>query len=273
MRSVQDQIEQTIHTQTRHRRVHVDRPSGWVVMLRGTIVTSALLLFLFLVTAGQVLYFAFDDPSRTPLMRANHQAAKRSGLDQDIYQVWVPLELVPKSLQNAVLIAEDEEFFFHNGFKKVDREERAWPGTIVSAWRQQRSSLTNVLVRNLMLGRKHDDAIYIMRERLLTHMFEAFLSKDRILELYLNTVHIGPGVYGVEQGARHHFGLSASRLTLEQSCRLAVVIESPIRLRIYQDRVTSRAAQLAQRMGVSSSLPIATLGGASDPTSRVVKSM
>lgn len=273
MRSVQDQIEQTIHTQTRHQRVHVDRPSGWVVMLKGSLVAVALFSILFLVTAGQVLYFAFDNPSTTPLMRANQHSAKRAGLDQDIYQAWIPLETVPKSLQNAVLIAQDEQFFFHRGFQKVSHEELAWPGTIVSAWREERSSLTNELVRNLMLGRKHNDAVYIMRERLLTHMFEAFLSKDRILELYLNTVYLGPGVYGVEQGARHHFGLPASRLTLEQACRLAVVIESPIRLRVYQDGVTSRAAQLAQRMGVSASLPIATLQGKPDPASRLAQSM
>ena len=273
MRTVQDQIEQTIHVQTRHRRVHVERPSGWIVMLKALIVTTAVVFLFFLVTAGQVLYFAFDNPSITPLMRANQHAAKKAGLDQDIYQVWVPIETVPKSLQNAILIAEDEQFFYHKGFQLVESEERSWPGTIVSSWREQRSSITNVLVRNLMLGRKHDDAVYIIRERLLTHMFELLLRKDRILELYLNTVHIGPGVYGVEQGARHHFGLPASRLTLEQSCRLAVVIESPIRLRVYQDGVTSRAAQLAQRMGVSSSLPIATLQGSMDPGGRLMQRM
>ena len=196
-------------------------------------------------------------------MRQNRSMAQRLGIDQDIYQVWVPLASVPQPVRDAIIVSQDEQFFYHRGFEKTISDTSNRFVTPLDTWRRQRNSLTNQLVRSLFLGQQRNDAWYLLRERLLTSLAETYLSKNRILELYLNTVQLGPGIYGIEQGARHHFGMPVHRLTLEQSCRLAVIIDSPQTLRVYQETVTHRAAQLAEKMGYSN-YPVTSLSRAKD---------
>ena len=158
---------------------------------------------------------------------------------------WVPLELIPKDLQNAVLAGEDFSFYSHNGvdwyelyesFKRNFREHRFSRGG---------STITQQLAKNLFLSREKTIRRKI-KELILADRLEKALTKDRILELYLNLVELGDTVYGVGAGARRHFGRRPSELSLRESAFLAAMLPGP---RVYDpdhnmDRVMNRSDHL-----------------------------
>ena len=144
-------------------------------------------------------------------------------------QVFVPLENIPIHVQRAVIAAEDGRFYEHRGidwlelakvFEEVETRGRLRGGSTIS---QQ-------LVKNLFLT-THRSPIRKGLELTLVPIAELVLSKDRILELYLNLIEWGPGIWGVEAAARHHFRTSVNRLDREQSARLAACIPDPLRRR------------------------------------------
>ena len=144
-------------------------------------------------------------------------------------QIFVPLENIPVHVQRAVIVAEDGRFYEHRGidwlelakvFKEVETRGRLRGGSTIS---QQ-------LVKNLFLT-THRSPIRKGIELTLVPIAELVLSKDRILELYLNLIEWGPGIWGVEAAARHHFRTSVNRLDREQGARLAACIPDPLRRR------------------------------------------
>ena len=144
-------------------------------------------------------------------------------------QIFVPLENIPVHVQRAVIAAEDGRFYEHRGidwlelakvFEEVESRGRLRGGSTIS---QQ-------LVKNLFLT-THRSPIRKGLELTLVPIAELVLSKDRILELYLNLIEWGPGIWGVEAAARHHFRTSVNRLDREQSARLAACIPDPLRRR------------------------------------------
>lgn len=142
---------------------------------------------------------------------------------------FVPLRQISPHLQHAVIAAEDGRFYTHHGFdwEQLEQaiEEKREGGRLRGA-----STITQQTVKNLFLttrgsfGRK---AI----ETTLTPLAELALSKNRILELYLNIAEWGPGVYGAEAAAQFHFHIPASKLTREQAARLAAILPAPRRRR------------------------------------------
>ena len=81
------------------------------------------------------------------------------------------------------------------------------------------------------------------------------MPKDRILELYLNSIEFGPGIFGVEEGARFHFGTSVHRLSLDQACRLVAIIPSPLRYKVNGNYVVNRANNIARIVGGPAAVP------------------
>jgi len=141
--------------------------------------------------------------------------------------VWAPMRQISPQLALAVLVAEDIEFFQHHGFSVAEMRialEQAREGRRVRG----ASTITQQLAKNLWLtsdrtvGRK-------LREAILATDLERFLTKQRILELYLNVVPFGSGVYGAEAAARHYFGKSALFLTEGESAQLAAGLPRPAR--------------------------------------------
>lgn len=142
----------------------------------------------------------------------------------------VPMAAISRELQHAVVAAEDTRFREHNGvdWKEVAQvidDELDEGGKPRGA-----STITQQLVKNLFLTTKRS---YIRKgfEFTLVPMAELILGKDRILELYLNVIEWGPGVFGAEAAAQYHYKTPASRLTREQASRLAAIIPNPIRRR------------------------------------------
>jgi monofunctional biosynthetic peptidoglycan transglycosylase len=125
-----------------------------------------------------------------------------------------------------VVVAEDIDFFSHHGF--ATKEMRA---ALEKAWDEKElprgaSTITQQLAKNLWLSPSRNPWRKV-KEAILTRQLERHLDKRRILELYLNVVELGPGIYGAEAAARHHFGVSAAQLTPAQAARLAAMLPRP----------------------------------------------
>jgi len=190
-----------------------------------------------------------DNPKVTALMQQRKEEAKDKGKTLRIDYRWVPLSNIPKHVRMAVLVAEDGAFFSHNG---VDWHE-VWESveTNLEKGRIVRggSTITQQLAKNLYLSTSRDP-IRKLKELLITWMLEARLTKKRILELYLNIIEWGPGMFGIEAASRRHFHKPASQLSREEAARLAAVIPSPLRRRPTDDNdyVNDKAQLILKRM-------------------------
>src|SRR6266480_6254449 len=141
-------------------------------------------------------------------------------------RVWVPLADIPEQVQKAFLAAEDKRFYQHKG---IDERGliRAFIGNLASSGRPQGgSTITQQIVKNLLVG---EDLTYErkIREMIVASRLERTLSKAEILELYLNSVYLGRGSWGIELAARGYFGKPAKELTLEQGALLAGLTKGP----------------------------------------------
>jgi monofunctional biosynthetic peptidoglycan transglycosylase len=143
----------------------------------------------------------------------------------DVEWRWVSANAISIDLKKAVLVAEDLSFFNHNGFDT--HEIRIAAREAIQGKRVRgASTITQQLAKNLWLSpsRSPDRKL---REIALTRQLERHLSKRRILELYLNVVEFGPGIYGAEAASRHYYGIPASDLDAEQAARLAASLPRP----------------------------------------------
>ena len=141
-------------------------------------------------------------------------------------RIWIPLADIPEQVRNAFIAAEDKRFYQHKG---IDERGliRAFIGNLAQSGRPQGgSTISQQLVKNLLVG---EDRTYErkIREMIVVARLESTLSKDEILELYLNCVYLGRGSWGVEMAAREYFGKSAKVLTLEEGGLLAGLTKGP----------------------------------------------
>ena len=141
-------------------------------------------------------------------------------------RMWVSLSDVPDFVQKAFTAAEDRRFFQHHG---VDERGiiRAFIGNLANPGRPQGgSTITQQVVKNLLVG---EDVTYErkIREMIVASRLESTLSKNEILELYLNTAYLGRGAWGVDMAARSYFGVTAKNLTVAQGAMLAGLLKGP----------------------------------------------
>ena len=161
---------------------------------------------------------------------------------------FVPLSRISPHLQHAVIAAEDGRFYSHRGFdwRQIQQvlEEDLEKGRLRGA-----STITQQTMKNLFFT-THGSFLRKGAEAALVPLAETALSKNRILELYLNIIEWGPGVYGAEEAARHHFAVSAARVNREQAARLAAVLPSPLRWRpARMDRYAGIIQERMRQMG------------------------
>ena len=160
---------------------------------------------------------------------------------------FVPLKRISRDLQHAVIAGEDSRFFHHHGFdwKEI---QNAVQDDVENGRRRGASTITQQLVRNLFLSTGRS----ILRkgvESTIVPLTEATLSKSRILELYLNVIEWGPGIYGAEAASRSYFGVPAQRISRDQAAELAEVLPAPLRrkpnhLTPYGFRILDRMHQM-----------------------------
>lgn len=147
---------------------------------------------------------------------------------QAITHQWIPLPRIPLRARLAVIAAEDGNFYRHNGIDVFEFKE-SWRKN----WEERRfargfSTITMQLARNLYLS-SNKTLLRKFREILIARKIEQVLSKDRILELYLNFAEWGKGIFGIEAAARHYFGKSAGSLTAWEAAYLAAIIPNPVK--------------------------------------------
>ena len=188
-------------------------------------------------------------PFPTALMRAREAEARRRGVSARIDFRFAPYDRISPLLRRAVLVAEDDAFFHHGGLD--------WSEIGASARRNLErrrivrggSTITQQLARNLYLGEERT-ATRKLKEVVLAVRIEQVVSKRRILELYLNLIEWGDGIYGAEAAARHYFGTTADALNARQALLLASVIINPRRFSPLEPsrRIERRVRTIATRM-------------------------
>jgi len=202
------------------------------------------------------------DPQSTTFQRSEmwriwHQSAQHRPWQQQ----WVDYAQISPHLKRAVLTSEDDGFMDHDGVQ-WDAIERAWERNQKALERAQTrpnakpvviyggSTITQQLAKNLLLSGERS-FLRKGQELLLAHTLELFLSKQRILEIYLNNVEWGQGIFGAEAAARFYFRKSAAQLTAPEAARLAVMLPRP---RYYEQNPNSRylharTSTILRRMG------------------------
>jgi len=176
-----------------------------------------------------------ENPKKTALMEYREKTLKEKGRKYRIDQSWVPYSKISPYLIKAVLIAEDDKFWNHEGFdyeaiqKAIEKDLKA------KKFKFGGSTITQQLARNLFLS-PEKSLIRKASEAVITWRMEKVLPKRRILELYLNVAEWGEGIFGAEAASRHYFGKPSSELTPEEAARLAAILPNPRRYRPIGDQ-------------------------------------
>ena len=216
---------------------------------------------LFFVLVGAVLvwlgyeFFTFpsisklrnENPTTTSMIEYRISEAKANGTEPKKYMIWMPIAQISPNLQKAVLAGEDTHFFQHKGFdwdaiqkawdeaqKEAEKEAKEEGDYDPDAWippmpsfKRGASTITQQLAKNLYLSEERS-FLRKGREAAITYFLERELSKKRILEIYLNVIEWGDGIYGAEAAARTYFKKSASDLTPAEAAYLSAMIPSPL---------------------------------------------
>lgn len=182
----------------------------------------------------QVWYWSDHNPASTAFMDARLERMREQNPAAVLQHHWVAYNRISPNLKRAIIAAEDAKFLDHEGFdwESIAKasEKNLKKGRIVSGG----STISQQLAKNLFLSgertwwRK-------AQEGLITVMIESLMSKRRILDIYLNVIEWGDGVFGAEAAARYHFGTVAAALSAEQAAQLAAMVPSPRRYRAGTD--------------------------------------
>ena len=192
----------------------------------------------------RIVWLKTHNPASTSMIDARAREAEARGEVPRREQVWVSLDKISPNLQRAVLAGEDTNFVTHNGFD-YQAIQRAWEQAQKEAAKEAKtegedddwlpnlpefkrggSTITQQLAKNLFLSSERS-FIRKGQEAILTVMLEHTLSKRRILELYLNVIEWGDGIYGAEAAAQHYFHKSAAALSPSDGAFLSAMIPNP----------------------------------------------
>ena len=196
----------------------------WRTLLLALIALVAV-QFWFLV---HIWYWVDHHPETTAFMRARLEILQEDNPKARLRQQWVPYQRISGHLKRAVVAAEDAKFTSHNGFDwdgiQKAYEKNVREGEIVAGG----STITQQLAKNLFFSGERAWWRKV-QEAAVAVMLETIMSKQRILEIYLNVIEWGDGVFGAEAAAHYHYGTSAASLSAERAARLAAIVPSPRR--------------------------------------------
>lgn len=188
-----------------------------------------IILWLFGFSIAIVIFFKWVPVPITPLMLIRNieqlQDDKKLVLKHD----WVPIEEISKNLQLAVICSEDQNFLIHNGFD-MDAIEKAIKHNKKGKRIRGASSISQQTAKNVFLWPQRSWFRKGM-ETYFTFLIELFWSKERIMEVYLNSIEMGNGVYGVEAASQFWFKKSAIKLNRNEAAAIAAILPNPLRYR------------------------------------------
>lgn len=216
----------------------------WRILWRGIALFVALTLLYQGWIFVRIWWWVDHNPSTTSFMEDRMDALREKKPDAQPKQQWVPYNRISNNLKRALVAAEDGKFLDHDGFDweaiQEAYEKNLKKGRIVAGG----STISQQLAKNLFLSasktpwRKAEEAV-------ITVMLEKMMSKRRILEIYMNVIEWGNGVFGAEAASRYYYGTSAANLGPEQAARLAAMVPNP---RWYDNHRGSRG--LGRRTGI-----------------------
>jgi monofunctional biosynthetic peptidoglycan transglycosylase len=203
-----------------------------------------------------------DNPATTAFMELRAREARAKGEKPRKDQRWVPYRRISQNLVRAVLVTEDAKFWQHDGLDYEQIKESMEVNLERGEFARGASTITQQLAKNLYLS-PSKNPVRKLRELLISRRLEAELSKQRILEIYLNVIEWGDGVYGAEAAARRYFGKSAAQLSQPESALLAAAIANP---RVMNPgsptaRLRRRQAMVLRRIGYVEPPPAPALPG------------
>lgn len=199
-----------------------------------------------------VVWWRWFDPDMTAFMNHRLEQLREKNPEAKLRHTWVPYKRISIHLKRAVVAAEDDKFVDHEGFdwegmqKAIEKNQRK--GRVVAGG----STISQQLAKNLFLSasktpwRKAQEAV-------ITVWLELLWDKRRILEVYLNSVEWGQGIFGAEAAARRYYGVDAANLSAEQAARLAVMLPAPRRYEKnpYSPYMNARTGVILERMRYS----------------------
>jgi monofunctional biosynthetic peptidoglycan transglycosylase len=196
-----------------------------------------------------VVWWRYFDPDMTAFMNHRLEQLREKNPEATLRHYWVAYDRISVQLKRAVIAAEDDKFIDHEGFdwegmqKAIEKNQRK--GKVVAGG----STISQQLAKNLFLSasktpwRKAQEAV-------ITVWLELLWDKRRILEVYLNSVEWGEGIFGAEAAARRYYNIGAGSLSAEQAARLAVMLPAPRRYEKnpYSPYVSGRTRLILGRM-------------------------
>ncbi|HEX3253613.1 MAG TPA: transglycosylase domain-containing protein [Pyrinomonadaceae bacterium] len=211
----------------------------------------------------RVMLLRKGNPTSTSLIDTRISEAEAKGQQPRREQVWVPLDKISPNLQRAVLAGEDTNFFTHHGFDyeaiqkafeqaqreavkqaKAEGEDDDWLPNLPE-FKRGGSTISQQLAKNLYLSSQRS-FLRKGQEAALTLMLERSLTKRRILEIYLNVIEWGDGIYGAEAAAQHYFHKPAASLTANEAAFLSAMIPNP--RTVFNPQINPRRVARRQRI-------------------------
>lgn len=233
-----------LRTKMKHPRLPLGRwPAGAAAVGFGCVVYAYL-------TLPDVRPLVSSNPATTAFMELRDREARAAGKDRHRVQRWVSYNRISPNLKRAVLVAEDAAFWQHDGVDYVELQKSVELDWARGQLLRGASTITQQLAKNLYLSPSRNP-LRKLRELIIARRLEAELKKARILELYLNVIEWGDGIYGVEAAARTYFETSASALGPTESALLAGAIINPRLLNPAHPtaRLVRRQQLILSRMG------------------------
>lgn len=181
-----------------------------------------------ILSIGLTIIYRFVPIPITPLMiiRLVEQAADEKK-EMRLFKDWVPMSEISKNAPQAVYASEDQKFLDHNGFD-MEAMEKAWEGNKKGKRIKGASTITQQTVKNVFLWPARSYVRKVL-EAYFTVLVELIWPKERIMEVYLNVIEMGEGIYGIEAAAQTYYNKPAAKLNRSQAAMIAAVLPNPRR--------------------------------------------
>ncbi|MFL9845003.1 monofunctional biosynthetic peptidoglycan transglycosylase [Flavobacterium rhizosphaerae] len=188
-----------------------------------------LFLWFFVLSVVSVLLFRFVPVPFTPLMISRAFEQKADGKEMHSSHDWVPISEISPNLQKAVIASEDDGFLTHHGFD-FDAMYKAYKNNKKGKKLKGGSTISQQTAKNVFLWQGRS---YLRKglEAYFTVLIELLWSKERIMEVYLNSIEMGDGVYGAQAAAQHWYHKDAASLTKYEAAGIAAILPNPFRFR------------------------------------------
>ena len=209
---------------------------------------KAIVVF-FVVSIFSTIIFRWVPIPFTPLMMLRNFEQWSVGKSATFEHKWVSMDKISPNLAKAVIVSEDQKFMEHFGFD-MQAMEKAYEGNKKGKKIKGGSTITQQTAKNVFLWPQRS---YVRKafEVYFSFLIEVFWSKERILEVYLNSIEMGNGVYGAEAASQHWFRKSASKLTIYESASIAAILPNPRKYKAIRSSryVEGRKSWIVRQMG------------------------